>query len=479
MQLSIFSSAELPASRSVSPDSERDWLIRVATSRLRILPLLTAIGPSGWSGRTSPACCHQAEDETLEPSSEGWGNSGMGGPTESWTLSKRVFVVANLGGWQRAAAVLFDSASLRGDSAPRREAGQGVAGTFTERADRGGGNSEGQRLTPEIAGVLGSRMNGGRTTDLDGHGAYIPEIVGTLTRRRTHGGGLTDKTPSADASLPSLANPLTARMGKGINTTCDEGQTLIPRGGSFDAPMAIRTANTNANGHGLSGGVAHTLDQAQGQAIAFRTNQTGALDTDGHTIGILKEDYAGAYEADASSVLSELRKKVGAEAVAEWGSRILDSLQSPEVLRSWLHGESLRRTASDFRSFVDDRPLPRQEGSAAATLRKVWQEGPDGRSSQGRGLAKQLAQQLGKALPELPHARASEASTMQVRRLTPRECEKLQGFSPDYTLIPYRGKPAADGPRYKALGNSMAVPCMRWIGERIALVNAIAKEVAA
>jgi DNA (cytosine-5)-methyltransferase 1 len=56
---------------------------------------------------------------------------------------------------------------------------------------------------------------------------------------------------------------------------------------------------------------------------------------------------------------------------------------------------------------------------------------------------------------------------MQVRRLTPRECERLQGFPDDYTLVPNRGKPAADGPRYKALGNSMAVPVMRWIGERI------------
>lgn len=56
---------------------------------------------------------------------------------------------------------------------------------------------------------------------------------------------------------------------------------------------------------------------------------------------------------------------------------------------------------------------------------------------------------------------------MAVRRLTPRECERLQGFPDDYTLIPYRNKPAADGPRYKAMGNSMAVPVMRWIGQRI------------
>jgi len=54
-----------------------------------------------------------------------------------------------------------------------------------------------------------------------------------------------------------------------------------------------------------------------------------------------------------------------------------------------------------------------------------------------------------------------------VRRLTPRECERLQGFPDDYTAIVYRNKPAADGPRYKSLGNSMAVPVVRWILNRI------------
>lgn len=67
-----------------------------------------------------------------------------------------------------------------------------------------------------------------------------------------------------------------------------------------------------------------------------------------------------------------------------------------------------------------------------------------------------------------------------VRRLTPRECERLQGFPDDYTLVPYRKGMMADGPRYKALGNSMAVPVMRWIGERIAMVDALQiKEIAA
>ena len=65
---------------------------------------------------------------------------------------------------------------------------------------------------------------------------------------------------------------------------------------------------------------------------------------------------------------------------------------------------------------------------------------------------------------------------MAVRRLTPRECERLQGLPDDYTLVAWRGKPEGgcpDGPRYKAIGNSMAVPVMRWIGRRIQRVDSI------
>ena len=61
-------------------------------------------------------------------------------------------------------------------------------------------------------------------------------------------------------------------------------------------------------------------------------------------------------------------------------------------------------------------------------------------------------------------------SSMQVRRLTPRECERLQGLPDDWTLIPWRGKPAAecpDGPRYKGIGNGQTVNVMRWLAERI------------
>lgn len=69
-----------------------------------------------------------------------------------------------------------------------------------------------------------------------------------------------------------------------------------------------------------------------------------------------------------------------------------------------------------------------------------------------------------------PYSIAVHTAASAVRRLTPRECERLQGFPDDYTAIAWRGKPpdqCPDGPRYKALGNSMACNVVRWIGRRI------------
>lgn len=96
----------------------------------------------------------------------------------------------------------------------------------------------------------------------------------------------------------------------------------------------------------------------------------------------------------------------------------------------------------------------------AGATRENPASGPD-----GVGVQADIAYTL-EARPEVQAAWA-------VRRLTPRECERLQGFPDDFTAIPHRGKPAADGPRYKALGNSMAVNVMRAIGERIAMVDAL------
>jgi len=99
----------------------------------------------------------------------------------------------------------------------------------------------------------------------------------------------------------------------------------------------------------------------------------------------------------------------------------------------------------------------------AGALRENPLSGPD-----GVGVQREVAYTL--------EARAEVQAVQQrwaVRRLTPRECERLMGFPDDYTLVPWRGKLATDGPRYKALGNAMAVNTMRWIGTRIAAVEAL------
>ena len=82
-----FLSEEPPANPSASQDSEKDWMIRVATSCLPTLRLLQSIGPSGWFGRMSPASYPPTGDEILPPYFAGWQNSGMGGPTECLTLN--------------------------------------------------------------------------------------------------------------------------------------------------------------------------------------------------------------------------------------------------------------------------------------------------------------------------------------------------------------------------------------------------------
>jgi DNA (cytosine-5)-methyltransferase 1 len=95
-------------------------------------------------------------------------------------------------------------------------------------------------------------------------------------------------------------------------------------------------------------------------------------------------------------------------------------------------------------------------------------------SEDGTGRGTPLVADLAPALTKQGHLDGQSGredmfvgTSSQVRRLTPTECERLQGFPDNYTAIPWRNGSASDGPRYRALGNSMAVPCIQWIGRRI------------
>ena len=142
MQMSMFSLEEPLASPSVSQDSERDWMTRVATSCSPLAPLLNATAPSGWFGRTSPECCPVTEDGILAPSSGCWANSGMGSPTEFWTLSTSE--------WPSDAVVCSLSDTLETGTVPQRfflsaTACQGIL----RRADK-----RGKELPPALQAAL-------------------------------------------------------------------------------------------------------------------------------------------------------------------------------------------------------------------------------------------------------------------------------------------------------------------------------------
>jgi hypothetical protein len=218
-------------------------------------------------------------------------------------------------------------------------------------------------------------------------------------------------------------------------------------------------------------------------------------------------DHASTQEANAIATLRVLRDEIGEEAFAAWGLGVLDSLQPSQVLRSRLHGKGIR-CATFSRSWPIDCAISRPEDRAAWAVQSVREAEGEGCSPSRRELPQQLAGQLGAYLSQLPcpgpqaerlmhHlwcsgegvgilrqalseiqearrpvdvSRPTSKNAMTVRRLTATECEFLQGFPRNWTMIPWRKKTAddcPDGPRYKALGNSMAVNVMAWIGERI------------
>ncbi|HET9100680.1 MAG TPA: DNA cytosine methyltransferase, partial [Acidobacteriaceae bacterium] len=281
----------------------------------------------------------------------------------------------------------------------------------------------------DVAPTLSARAHGGGGSPPHGHGPVRGD-PGPGTDFDL-GGGL----------IPSTSNTSRCLNAGGMGRQDFETETLIAHSLSaegFDAsedgtgrgvPIAICTAHTQSNGHGFSDGIAHTLEQTNSQAVAF--NLRG------------REGGSRPHLSDAASLYA-----------ASGGST----------------NSYVAFSAKDYGADV---------GGVAPTLRGMCHDASHANGGGQIAVAAPLTASYGKQIdssdtcsgpPNLLH------SGMAVRRLTPRECERLQGFPDDYTLVEYRGRLAADGPRYRALGNSMAVPVMRWIGERIAAVDAILLE---
>jgi DNA (cytosine-5)-methyltransferase 1 len=229
----------------------------------------------------------------------------------------------------------------------------------------------------------------------------------------------------------------------GFRTTdLDNSGAFIPEAIPLQyAEQLGREKRQNGMGLGDPGDPMYTLEcrQAHGVAVSFAENQRGELVTS-NTMGALK--VGGDKPGQGYPAIAFGAKDYGQDAQVE----LSPTLRSGNEVDGHANGGVMPAVA--FAELAD--PVAANQG------RTYTREGTNNFRVSNVAIA-----------------------SMQVRRLTPRECERLQGFPDDYTLITYRGKPAADGPRYKALGNSMAVPVMRWIGERIALVEQVLKERAA
>ena len=258
---------------------------------------------------------------------------------------RRVFVVGDLGGWQRAAAVLFERESLCWHSPPRREAGQ-----VSSR---------------DVASGL---VSSGRGVERTGETRGQDPVVGVM--------------------MPEIANPLTARMHKGVNTTMDEGQTMVGH--------ALRAEGFDASEDGTGRGtpLVPVVFDSKGTEVQF--DETGGAPT------LRSMGHANAHQ-NAGGQLAVAFDLRGREGGAQF--------EGP-------HATANVRAASG--------------GSSRSYVSQAW----------------------------------------AVRRLTPVECERLQGFPDGYTdVLPPKKNQAPDGPRYKQLGNSMAVNVMRWIGTRMVMVD--------
>lgn len=301
---------------------------------------------------------------------------------------RRVFVVGHIGGWRRAAAVLFEPESLLRHSTPGRKAGQRVAGSLSSRTSGGGG--------------LG--------TDFEcGGGVVAPTLqsggkaAGSCTQQDAENGAL------ITYAYQNPSNPL---------QKSEASATLRSRGGLTDernAPAFIlkgaaigrKPENGPQRGEILEDGTTYTLNATEQHAVCFESK------------------FARNGRGAPSEIVPPLKAQSG-------------------------------NTGKG-----DGAPLVFQSKASASNSMNPGEVSPSIDKGKGDGLA------IFAARP---------------RRLTPTECERLQGFPDGYTDIPnwktnnpekYGGNGTPDGPRYKALGNSMAKPVVQWIGQRILVVDSI------
>jgi DNA (cytosine-5)-methyltransferase 1 len=398
------------------------------------------------------------EDGAVEPPGGKWANAGcVYGPQRAvaWRVldaqyfgvaqrRRRVFVVASARADFDPAAVLFEFDGVRRDTAPSREARQTVTGTIEASLGRSrGAGTPTSAICPTLR-AGGNRTGGDRPpgTDVDTADSLIAMCLNaggmnrldaeseTLLPINIYGGNKRQDRPEGGFYVRmDEETSKTLDAATGLNPTCSQGGTAVMQ------PIALQDVTPREkaqNGKGWNDdGSAYTVDthatQGVMQAIAFSRNDDGRDAT-----------------TDLSPTMRVAGRAGGMLGVAQpiaWSEELTASIDLAGTVQRGGAGGRHDGVAQPVGVDCYNWALT---GDVSITLKR----------GDGNPAVNQPTVLLG----------------MAVRRLTPVECERLQGFPDGYTEISWRKKPASecpDGPRYKALGNSWAVPVVRWIGKRI------------
>lgn len=363
-------------------------------------------------------------DEPIAEPSGGWTSAGVvDGPQRcaAWRIldaqhfglaqrRKRVFVLARggAGRWAAADALLPIIESGGWHPAPSRGTGQGATGrTARSVAIRGRDGVPQAELGDELANAL-LTPNGGRG------GIGVGAVLAEMNMPPDEGGH------AHSATIPAVAGALWQ--------SDSEGSAAVPQ-----TVGALSANGGTSNKHGFGMG---QQDWESGYAIPVLVRMREGKEGGGK--GPLVSEDKSLTLATANDQILAFQAKASAS----------NSLNPGVVAPT----------------------LDKGKADGMAVFLHVNKGRPDGRESNHEEMVS-----VKDHVPTLTTnglQNSAVATSMQVRRLVPEECEALQGFPRGYTDIPWRGKDhAPDGPRYKALGNSWAVPCARWIGERIEAVH--------
>jgi DNA (cytosine-5)-methyltransferase 1 len=448
---------------------------------------------------------------------------------------RRVFVVGHLGDWRRAAAVLFEPESLSGHPAPRRAERERIAPSLAARTRGGGGlgtdfECDGG-LIPDVSPAMKARDAKGPSSDGDGDGLPLIPVAASLTGggRETGPHGALDGVNLITHSLrangfdtsedgtgrgtPIIAiqdeatrgNPQSGPGGKGWR---DDGAAFTHQADHVQAVFDPRQITNKDHRGGVQGDRCHAL-HSDAPAVAFAnsagdtalgmsrpgvpplTRRNGdpgnvLLGTQirrltprectrlqGFPDTYLELTYADASEAHAAQILHELWRAAPTIAREGWRSGIVAALLTSEVLLAGVHGGWLSwSVAADCSDASGPIPSPHRHAEGFVRALRIAAEARY--SPYRRESFEQCARELGAPLSQLPLEEPQARAALRDSSLW----SDAQGAWPlryAFATEAQRrsGKPAADGPRYKALGNSFAVPVVKWIGQRIQAVEAL------